>query len=133
MNLSTFRRRSASAAAVVTVPAVLAVLALVNPGFPLARVDLNDGGVWLTATSSLQLGRLNAQVEELNAGLVAAGTTFDVLQDAGEVLLVEPGTVSVVDPASVTLTTRATVPTGAVTRMGAGTVAVCWMSLIQVW
>ncbi|CAN5415131.1 Ig-like domain-containing protein [soil metagenome] len=124
MNLSTFRRRSVSAAAVVTVPAVVAVLALVNPGFPLARVDLNDGGVWLTATSSLQLGRFNAQVEELNAGLVAAGTTFDVLQDAGEVLLVEPGTVSVVDPASVTLTTRATVPTGAVTRLGAGTVAV---------
>lgn len=124
MNLATLRRRSASAAAVVTVPAVIAVLALVNPGFPLARVDLNDGGVWLTATSSLQLGRFNAQVEELNAGLVAAGTTFDVLQDAGDVLLVEPGTVSVVDPASVTLTTRATVPTGSVTRMGAGTVAV---------
>ena len=124
MNIATFRRRSASAAAVVTVPAVIAVLALVNPGFPLARVDLNDGGVWLTATSSLQLGRFNAQVEELNAGLVAAGTTFDVLQDAGDVLLVEPGTVSVVDPASVTLTTRATVPTGSVTRMGAGTVAV---------
>jgi hypothetical protein len=124
VNLTTIRRRSASAAAVVTVPAVIAVLALVNPGFPLARVDLNDGGVWLTATSSLQLGRFNAQVEELNAGLVTAGTTFDVLQDAGDVLLVEPGTVSVVDPASVTLTTRVPVPAGAVTRMGAGTVAV---------
>ncbi|MGV8977400.1 MAG: Ig-like domain-containing protein [Cellulomonas sp.] len=124
MNLTPFRRRAASAAAVITVPAVIAVLALVNPGFPLARVDLNDGGVWLTATSSLQLGRFNAQVEELNAGLVAAGTTFDVLQDAGDVLLVEPGTVSVVDPASVTLTTRATVPTGSVARMGAGTVAI---------
>jgi hypothetical protein len=124
MNLALIRRRTASAAAVVTVPAVIAVLALVNQGFPLARVDLNDGGVWLTSTGSLQLGRFNAQVEELNAGLVTTGVTFDVLQDAGNVLLVEPGTISVVDPASVTLTTRVQVPAGAVTRMGAGTVAV---------
>ena len=75
MNLATFRRRSASAAAVVTVPAVIAVLALVNPGFPLARVDLNDGGVWLTATSSLQLGRFNAQVENLKGAVGEIGDT----------------------------------------------------------
>jgi hypothetical protein len=118
------RRRTVSAAAVVTVPVVLAVLALVNPGFPLARVDLNDGGVWLTATSQLKLGRLNAQVQELNAGLVTTGTRFDVLQDASAVLLVEPGTVSVVDPASVTLIAQVPVPGGASASMGGGTVAV---------
>jgi large repetitive protein len=118
------RRRTLSAAAAVTVPAVLATLALVNPGFPLARVELNDGAVWLTSTSTLQLGRYNAQVEELNAGLTATGTDFDVLQEAGDVLLVEPGTVSVVDPAGVTAAAEITVPSGAQVAMGGGTVAV---------
>jgi hypothetical protein len=70
------RKKVASTAAVVTVPSVLATLALVNPGFPLAQVDLNDGAVWLTSTSTLQVGRYNAQVEELNAGLVASSTEF---------------------------------------------------------
>jgi hypothetical protein len=118
------RRRTASTAAVVTVPAVVATLALVNPGFPLAQVDLNDGAVWLTSTSTLQVGRYNAQVEELNAGLVASSTDFDVLQDAGDVLLVEPGAVSVVDPAGVTAASQVTLPAGAQVSMAGGTVAV---------
>ncbi|CAM5780681.1 Ig-like domain-containing protein [Cellulomonas persica] len=100
------RRNVTTAAAVVTVPAVIAVLALLNPGFPLARVELNDGAVWLTATDLSKLGRYNVQVDELNAGLVAESMTFDVLQDEGDVVLVEPGKVSVVDPATVALTTQ---------------------------
>ncbi len=123
MRLLAARRRVAQAAAVVTAPAVLLVLALVNPGFPLARVDLNDAGVWLTATESLRLGRLNAQVEELNAGLVTTGSRFDVLQDGADVLLVEPVTVSLVDPATVTLAAQVAVPSGSEVSMGGGTVA----------
>lgn len=104
------RRQVTTAAAVVTVPAVIAVLALLNPGFPLARVELNDGAVWLTATDLSKLGRYNVQVDELNAGLVAETSTFDVLQDEGDVVLVEPGKVSVVDPAMVALTSQVAAP-----------------------
>jgi hypothetical protein len=118
------RKKVASTAAVVTVPSVLATLALVNPGFPLAQVDLNDGAVWLTSTSTLQVGRYNAQVEELNAGLVASSTEFDVLQDAGDVLIVEAGTLTVVDPAGVTAAAQVAVPAGAQVSMAGGTVAV---------
>lgn len=118
-----WRARATRAAAVVTVPVVVAVLALLDQGFPLARVDLNDGAVWLTATEQMRLGRYNVQVEELNGGVVTTGSTFDVLQDGGDVLLVEPATISVVDPA--TVTTVAQVPAaGTVTSMAAGTVAV---------
>lgn len=95
-----------TAAAVVTVPALVLSLALLDRGFPLARVELNDGGVWLTATSQLSLGRYNVPVEELDGGLVTTGGTFDVLQDAGDVLLVEPAVLSVVDPVTVTTTTQ---------------------------
>lgn len=106
------------------VPAVLATLAILHPGAPVSRVDLNDGSVWLTNTSALKLGRYNPQVDELNAGLVTSAQEFDVLQDAGDVLLDEPGKVSVVDPASVTLTAQAAVPFGADVSMAAGVVAV---------
>ncbi|WP_456845512.1 fibronectin type III domain-containing protein [Cellulomonas sp. P5_C6] len=122
MSRGSLRARATTAAAVVTVPVLVLVLALLDHGFPLARLDLNDGGVWLTATSTLQLGRYNAQVEELNGGLTASGSTFDVLQDAGDVLLVEPGTVSVVDPATVTASATVAVP-GATASMAAGVVS----------
>jgi len=111
-----------TAAAVVTVPALVLTLALVDRGFPLARVDLNDGGVWLTATSQLSLGRYNVPVEELDGGLVTTGSTFDVQQDDGWVLLVEPGAVSVVDPATVATTTQIAT-TGTDVSMAAGRVA----------
>ena len=110
MRLPRVRSRLTTTAAVVTVPVLVLVLALLNQGFPLARLDLNDGAVWLTATSQSQLGRFNAQVEELNGGLVAQGKSFDVLQDAGDVLLVESGNLSVVDPATVATTTQVAAP-----------------------
>jgi hypothetical protein len=106
------------------VPVVVATLAVIYPGVPVSQVDLHDGAVWLTNTSTLQLGRYNPQVEELNAGLVAGAAEFDVLQDAGAVLLTEPGAVSVVDPASVSLAGQTTVPFGAAVTMAAGTVSV---------
>lgn len=123
MRFARARTKVTTTAAVVTVPVLIAVLAFVNQGFPLARLDLNDGAVWLTATSQSQLGRYNAKVEELNGGLVAEGTSFDVLQDEGDILLVEPGQVSVVDPASVTVTTQVATP-GTEVRMAGGTVAI---------
>ncbi|WP_233549961.1 fibronectin type III domain-containing protein [Cellulomonas rhizosphaerae] len=104
------RQRVTTAAAVVTVPVLVAVLALVNQGFPLAKVDLNDGSVWVTATSQLKLGRYNVPVEELNAGLVTAGSTFDVLQDGGDVVLTQPDGFAVVDPATVTLGAQVAAP-----------------------
>lgn len=116
------RRPVSTVAAVVTVPAIVLTLALVDRGFPLARVDLNDGGVWLTATSQLSLGRYNVPVEELDGGLVTESGDFDVLQDEGAVLLVEPTTVSVVDPASVATTTRVATG-GADVSMAAGRAA----------
>ena len=53
MSWGSVRSRATTAAAVVTVPVLVLVLALLDQGFPLARLDLNDGGVWLTATSKL--------------------------------------------------------------------------------
>ena len=115
-------RRLTTATAVVAVPVLVATLAVLDRGFPLARLDLDDGAVWVTATARGMLGRYNVPVEELNAGLAAAAQRFDVLQDGSDVLLVTPTTVSVVDPA--TVATVADVPaSGMAVSMAAGTVA----------
>lgn len=119
----TWRRKPVTtAAAIVTVPAIVLALALVDQGFPLARVELNDGGVWLTATGQSSLGRYNVPVEELDGGLVATSSDFDVQQDAGWVLLEERNAVSVVDPASVATTTQIATP-GTDVSMAAGRAA----------
>lgn len=102
-------RRLTTVTAAVTAPVVLAALALGERGFPIAQLDLNDGGVWLTATSQLALGRYNVPVEELDGGLVAQSATFDVLQDGADIVLVEPGRLSQVDPASVSVSQSAKV------------------------
>lgn len=118
------RRPSPAVVAGITVPAVLAVLAIVHPGVKIAEVDLNDGAVWVTNSQGLKLGRYNATVQELNGGLIATDPTFDVLQDAQDVILTEPSKVSVVDPASVTLATQAEIPMGSQVEMAAGVVSV---------
>jgi fibronectin type III domain protein/Big-like domain-containing protein len=115
-------RRWTSAAAVVVAPVVLGVLVIVYPGSPVARLDLNDGGVWLTNATALKLGRLNSQIDELNGGVVTSTPTFDVLQDAEDVLLTQNGTVARVDPATVTLGPATSVGATAVVTMAAGTV-----------
>ena len=115
-------RRWTSAAAAVLAPAVLAVLVVVYPGSPVSRLDLNDGGVWLTNATALKLGRLNSQIDELNGGVVTTAPTFDVLQDAENVLLTENGTVARVDPATVTLGSATPVGATAAVSMSAGTV-----------
>ncbi len=115
-------RRVTTAAAVVTIPVLLVTLAAMDRGFPLARLHLDDGAVWVTSTDRGMLGRYNVPVEELNAGLAAQSARFDVLQDGSDVLLVGASTVSVVDPA--TVSTVVTVPAaGVTTSMGGGTVA----------
>lgn len=117
--------RSASAVvAGITVPAVLAILAIINPGVKIAEVDLNDGAVWVTNAQGLKLGRYNAKVQELNGGLIATDPGFDVLQDAQTVLLSEPSRLSVVDPATVTLTTQAELPAQSQVSMLDGVIAV---------
>lgn len=118
------RRSWTSAAAIALVPALLVVLAFVNPGVKVSQVDLNDGSVWLTAQNKQRLGRFNAQIQELNGGVVPSQQSFDVLQSGSDVLLVEPDSVTVVDPAALVLGTTVELPAGAVVAMGGGSVAV---------
>lgn len=114
--------RTTSVAAAVAVPALVVTLAALDRGFPLARLDLDDGAVWVTSTDRGMLGRYNVPVEELNAGLAARSARFDVLQDRGDVLLTSPASLSLVDPATVATVAEVAV-TGVTVSLGGGTAA----------
>lgn len=111
-------------AAGVTIPAVIAALAIMNPGIKVAEVDLNDGAVWITNSSELKLGRYNTQIKELNGAIFSPEPQFDVLQEGENVLLVQSARIAKVDPANMVLAADITMPAGATVSLGDATVAI---------
>ena len=83
------RRRSLSSGPLSIVVLVFVVLAVIAEGSPNSDVDLNDGSVWVTNTSTdvRMLGRLNPQIRELDLGIKAEQNEFDVFQHGPTVLL----------------------------------------------
>lgn len=120
------RRSSAAGALVTAVSVALGVLAFTYEGFTTTDVDLNDGGVWVTRQESQQLGRINVQAEELDAGLISPTARFDVLQDGQAVLLhnQEASTALTVDPVQVTTGTGVQLPPQGEISMDGGIVAI---------
>ncbi|WP_285250389.1 hypothetical protein, partial [Pseudarthrobacter sp. fls2-241-R2A-168] len=78
-------RRLVSGAAFGAAVVVVVAGAVLYPGFKTTEVDLNDGGVWVVSKSKNAVGRLNYPSRVLDGAVTPASTTFDILQDAGEV------------------------------------------------
>jgi len=128
------RRRWTTAVGTAVVPAVIATLAVLYPGAPVAQMDLNDGAVWVTSSSRQLVGRYNATIEELNAAVAMPAAGTEVLQDRGDVLVTTPGSLAQVDPAAVTVAPQAVpVPADADVSMAGGTVAVGDPETGEVW
>lgn len=120
------RRTVASVGTVSIFSTLLVAFAVTYEGQATADVELNDSGVWVTRTSGGALGRFNFESQALDGSLLAGSASFDVLQDAGRVLLVDDGagSVSPVDVARLKLDGSVRPPTGAQVAMGGSTVAV---------
>jgi large repetitive protein len=122
------KRRStiASATAVSLVVGTVVALSLTYDGVATADVSLNDGGVWVTGTADTRIGRLNYPIEEVDAQLAAATATFDILQDASDVLIVDDGLgrVDRIDTAAVAGAGGAALPSSRQIDLGGGTVSV---------
>ncbi|HSO15727.1 MAG TPA: hypothetical protein VLS95_07220, partial [Arthrobacter sp.] len=88
-NPSSIKRRNKLIAGTATAAAaaVLVTAAIIYPGFKTTEVELNDGGVWVVSKSKNAVGRLNYPSRVLDGAVTPASTTFDVLQDAGTVLV----------------------------------------------
>ncbi len=121
------RPKTLASAAGVTVAALAVTgMAFAYEGNPTAEVDLHDGGVWLTKTSSLLVGHFNNESHVLDGGLRAASEDYDVLQAGGAVLVTDrsSSTLTAIDPARVVMGDAVSVPGGAKTALGATTVAI---------
>ncbi|MCW2700453.1 MAG: tandem-95 repeat protein [Blastococcus sp.] len=129
------RRRLLSGGSVGLAAAVLAGFALMAPGYPTADVELNDGGVWVTNSSELLVGRLNRQIDELDAALTSTADDVDVVQQGSEVFAVQPtsGTLQRVDVAYAVLDADVRVPGGAGVGLGGGTLTVLDPASGAVW
>ncbi|KJQ53296.1 Ig-like domain-containing protein [Microbacterium sp. SA39] len=121
------RPKTLAAAAGVTAGVIaITTMAFAYEGFPTTKVDLNDGGVWITKTSSLMVGHFNHESTVLDGGLRTTGENYDILQDASNVLVVDEdaSTVTSVDPARVLLSDSTVIPGAAKVALGSDTAAI---------
>ncbi len=120
------RRTSISTAAVLAVSGGVAVAAMLYDGEATASVDLDDSGVWVTKESSGLVGRFNTEAKALDGTLLAGSASFDVQQQAGDVLVADGGnsSTSVVDVARLKYGSTTLLPAGATVASGGGQVAI---------
>ncbi len=108
------RKPVASAVALAVAVGVPVTFAVLHQGFPVTDPDLRARDVWVTNGQELLAGRLNRQIEELDAAVATASNDVDVFQDGDDVFLLDAsvGSVERIDPSFTTLTQRIDVPLG---------------------
>ncbi|MGP6170512.1 Ig-like domain-containing protein [Microbacterium sp. A204] len=128
-------KTAASVAAVTAAVLTVGTLAFAYEGNPTTKVDLNDGGVWITKSSALMVGHFNNESTLLDGGLRTTGESFDVLQDKSTVLVTDRSnsTLTAVDPARVSLGDSASIPGSAKVALGAQTTAILDGDSGQLW
>ncbi|NUU08357.1 Ig-like domain-containing protein [Leifsonia sp. C5G2] len=120
------RKTVAMITALAIVAGVPLTIAVLHKGFPVNAVDLDTRDVWVTNGEKLLGGRLNHQIDELDAAVTGASSDLDVLQDGSSYFLTDlpHGTVDKIDPAFVSLGGRIQVPQDSQVGYGGNTLSV---------
>ena len=120
------RKAVASTVAITLLAGVPLTFAVLHQGFPVTDVDLAAREVWVTNGKELLAGRLNRQIEELDAAVNTASNAFDVLQDGEDVFLYDEslGSIERIDPAFTTLGQGIAAPPGSEVAHGGETLAI---------
>ncbi|QNE14036.1 Ig-like domain-containing protein [Pseudarthrobacter sp. NBSH8] len=115
--------------------AVLVAGAIIYPGFKTTEVELNDGGVWVVSKSKNAVGRLNYPSRVLDGAVTPASTTFDILQNAGDVFVDDEtgSTLNQVSPANMRLGGDKQLPGSADVSFGASVISVTDAASGKVW
>ncbi|MDQ0634802.1 hypothetical protein QFZ40_002711 [Arthrobacter pascens] len=114
---------------------VLITGAVLYPGFKTTEVDLNDGGVWVVSKSKNAVGRLNYPSRVLDGAVTPASTTFDILQNAGNVFVDDKtgSTLNQVSPANMRLGGDKQLPGAADVSFGSEVISVTDPASGKVW
>ncbi len=119
-------RSAVSTGGVAVAGFALVAAILTAPGFPINSVTMHDGSVWVTKTDEGKIGRLNRQIDELDAAVYwDPGAGVDVLQSGNAVLVTdETGSAALVNTATASLGTPVKGPEGAEYALGGEQLAV---------
>ena len=83
------RKTLAMVTAVAVVAGVPLTVAVLHQGFPVNAVELDTRDVWVTNGEKLLGGRLNHQIDELDAAVTGSSSDLDVLQDGSAYFLTD--------------------------------------------
>ncbi|WP_347715881.1 Ig-like domain-containing protein [uncultured Actinomyces sp.] len=127
-------KKSALTGAVAALGVCSLVLAFIAPGVEETKVDLNDGGVWVTNAKRGIVAHVNVPARLMDAGLHAASSSFDVFQN-GEQVQLSDQVANTLTPIEVTTATLASSVDykGMTTDVRGGTIAVTDSSSGRVW
>ncbi|GAA1832946.1 Ig-like domain-containing protein [Agromyces salentinus] len=120
------RKSIASGAAIAVLAGVPITFAVLHQGFPVTDPDLRAREVWVTNAEELLAGRLNRQIEELDAAVSTASNEADVLQNGDDAFIYDRsvGSVERIDPSFTTLSQRIDVPPASRVAYGGDVLAV---------
>ncbi|WP_146081938.1 Ig-like domain-containing protein [Pseudoclavibacter sp. Z016] len=111
------------------------LFALLHEGFPAAEVELESSDVWVSNSSDLRAGRLNAQIQELDASVSLVTADVGILQDGDTVFLHDQtsGSLGRVDPALTDLRESILTPAGSRSSYGGGVLALLDPATGRLW
>ncbi|MGO1183527.1 MAG: Ig-like domain-containing protein [Micrococcaceae bacterium] len=106
-------RRRVGIAVTLVVALIVGTLAVLHPGVPETRMDLNEGGVWVTNTEQGLVGHLNYPSQMLDSALSVSSSNFDIQQHERDILYTDDssGAMATVDVAMAALTSATTADT----------------------
>lgn len=114
------RKTMATTVAISLLAGVPLTFAVLHQGFPVTDPDLRAREVWVTNGEELLAGRLNRQIEELDAAVSTVSNDMDVFQNGDDAFLYDlsAGSLERIDPSFTTLTQRIDVPLGSKVAYG---------------
>jgi len=129
------RKAVASVTALVVAIGVPFSVAVLHQGFPVTDVELTTRDVWVTNGEDVLAGRLNRQIEELDAAVAGATPQLNVVQNGTDVFLfdTDAGSLERVDPAFTRLAERVDLPSDATVQLGGKSLAILDQSKGDLW
>ncbi|ANJ26698.1 hypothetical protein ATC03_08220 [Agromyces aureus] len=120
------RKTLASGVAIAVLVGAPVTVAVLHQGFPVTDPDLRAREVWVTNAEELLAGRLNRQIEELDAAVSTASNEADVFQRGDDAFVYDPavGSIERIDPSFTTLSQRIDVPPASKIAYGGDVIAV---------
>ncbi|GAB3411469.1 Ig-like domain-containing protein [Schumannella luteola] len=120
------RKAIASGTVIALAAGVPLTAAILHQGFPVSDVDLDSRDVWVTNAQDQLGGRLNRQIEELDASVQGTSQSIDVLQNGRQIFMTNESAHSIerIDPAYASLQQKAELPKKAEVALGGTTLGI---------